>query len=125
MVNNVAATDVTGSLKRPNLPPSCTFYASRDGQARKIADYISAKLTARGVVVAAENLAEASSAATAIAGQELIVVVAAVRYGAHLKEADNFLAAYRQPARKLRSFSSRSTSRPASPTARPRRTIPI
>ncbi len=72
------------------------FYASRDGQARKIADYISAKLNARDVMVAAENLAHSSSATTAIAGQELVVVVAAVRYGFHLKEADDFLSAYRQ-----------------------------
>lgn len=66
------------------------FYASRDGQTRKIAEYIAAKLTARGLSASPENLAETPP----VIGPDLMVVIAAVRYGYHLKEADDFLAAY-------------------------------
>ena len=67
------------------------LYASRDGQARRIADRIAARLTAAGKPVAARNVADTDP--QAIDG--FLVVVAAVRYGRHLPEASRFFAAFR------------------------------
>jgi len=70
------------------------FYASHDGQARKISSHIVATLAKSGILVTPEDLAKKPSILDAISGQEILVVVAAVRYGSHLKPADQFLAAY-------------------------------
>ena len=71
------------------------FYATRDGQARLVAERIAARLAETGLGVTPHDLAAAFPVPAACAAAALIVVVAAVRYGRHLPEAERFLAAYR------------------------------
>jgi menaquinone-dependent protoporphyrinogen oxidase len=66
-------------------------YATRDGQSRRIADRISARLESGP---APRCLSTDPPSPAEIGGASLLVVVAAVRYGKHLPEADRFLAAY-------------------------------
>ena len=74
------------------------YYATRDGQARRIAEHICGRLSEGGGLAAPQNLALAQPAPQELAGAALIVLVAAVRYGKHLPEADRFLVAYRSLA---------------------------
>jgi menaquinone-dependent protoporphyrinogen oxidase len=74
------------------------FYATRDGQSRRIAVRIADRLAERGIGATPQDLAQALPAAGDLAKASLIVVVAAVRYGRHLPEADRFLAGYRNLA---------------------------
>jgi len=70
------------------------FFATRDGQSRRIAERIALRLTAQHVDTALVDLALAPLIPAAGTGNEPILVVAAVRYGKHLPEAEQFLAAY-------------------------------
>ncbi len=70
------------------------FYATRDGQARRIADHIAARLAESCVPVFCRDLATAFPSAADIAAAQVIAVVAAVRYGRHLAEAERFFALY-------------------------------
>lgn len=69
------------------------FYASRDGQARRIADRIAARVAAFGMAVTPQDLADANR--VAVDPSAFVVVIAAVRYGYHLPEALRFLKAFR------------------------------
>jgi menaquinone-dependent protoporphyrinogen oxidase len=71
------------------------FYATRDGQSRRIAERIADRLIERGIRVLPHDLAVVLPAAQRLAETRLVVVVAAVRYGRHLPEAEQFLAIYR------------------------------
>jgi menaquinone-dependent protoporphyrinogen oxidase len=71
------------------------YYATRDGQSRRIATHIAGRLEASGIGAVPEDLAKAAPTSATLAQAPLLVVVAAVRYGRHLPEADRFLAAYR------------------------------
>ena len=71
------------------------YYATRDGQSRRIAGHIAGRLRERGVVATPEDLAVAAPTAATLARASLLVVVASVRYGRHLPEADRLLATYR------------------------------
>jgi menaquinone-dependent protoporphyrinogen oxidase len=71
------------------------FYATRDGQSRRIAERIAARLGEQGRAIAPEDLAAAFPTAQELAAARLVVIVAAVRYGRHLKEADRLLARWR------------------------------
>jgi menaquinone-dependent protoporphyrinogen oxidase len=70
-------------------------YATRDGQSRRIAAHIAARLAEAGISADPRDLAVAFPAADDLARSRLIVLVAAVRYGRHLPEAERFVAAYR------------------------------
>ena len=72
------------------------FFASHDGQTRKIAEYIAKKLSYGDLRVVAEDLATTPTAEEALAQKELLVVIGAIRYGFHLRPADRFLATYRR-----------------------------
>jgi len=74
------------------------YYATHDGQARRIAEHICGRLSEGRALAPPQNLALAQPAPQDLAGAALIVMVAAVRYGKHLPEADQFLAAYRSLA---------------------------
>jgi len=75
-------------------------YATRDGQSRRVAERIAARLAERGIHVSPHDLMVSFPAPAALGAARLVVVVAAVRYGRHLAAADRFLAAYRAlPAR--------------------------
>ena len=70
-------------------------YASRDGQARRIAERIGQVLA-----VTPRDLKTDPPSASELAAAPLLVLIAAVRYGKHLPEADAFLGEYaKSPAR--------------------------
>jgi menaquinone-dependent protoporphyrinogen oxidase len=71
------------------------FYATRDGQARLIADRISERLGEQGISAAPRDLSHSPASAELPDAARLAVVVAAVRYGRHLPEAERFVAANR------------------------------
>jgi menaquinone-dependent protoporphyrinogen oxidase len=73
------------------------FYATRDGQSRRIAEHIAARLAEAGIAAAPHDLAAALPAASDLAAAPLVVVVAAVRYGRHLPEAERFFSTCREP----------------------------
>ncbi len=71
------------------------YYATRDGQSRRIAEHISRRLAEAGTPALAQDIALAQPAPADLAAAAVVVLVAAVRYGRHLPEADRFLAVYR------------------------------
>ncbi len=71
------------------------FYATRDGQSRRIAERIAGRLAERGIPAVPNDLAAAMPAPQSLAQALLVAVVAAVRYGRPLPEAEQFLAVYR------------------------------
>jgi menaquinone-dependent protoporphyrinogen oxidase len=71
------------------------FYATRDGQSRRIAERIASRLADRGIAALPHDLAGALPVPASLAAARLVVVVAAVRYGRPLPEAERFLASYR------------------------------
>ena len=71
------------------------YYATRDGQSRRIAEHIFRRLAQSEMCAPPQDVAVTRTAAAELAAAAVIVLVAAVRYGRHLPEADRFLAAYR------------------------------
>jgi menaquinone-dependent protoporphyrinogen oxidase len=71
------------------------YYATRDGQSRRIAEHIFRRLAESETLGSPQDVAVARPAAAELAAASVVVLVAAVRYGRHLPEADCFLAAYR------------------------------
>ena len=71
------------------------FYATRDGQSARIASHIAARLTEKGIEVLVQDLASAFPTPDEITEPSPIVVVASIRYGRHLPEAERLLALYR------------------------------
>ena len=74
------------------------YYATRDGQSRRIAEHIFGRLVASETLNPPQDVAVTMPAAADLAAASVIVLVAAVRYGKHLPEADRFLATYRSLA---------------------------
>ncbi len=70
------------------------LYATRDGQSRRIAERLALRLNALGVAATPRALALAHPVPGDPA--DPIIVVAAVRYGKHLPEAEQFLAHYKR-----------------------------
>jgi menaquinone-dependent protoporphyrinogen oxidase len=70
------------------------LYATRDGQARRIATHIAGRLAEREATAAPRDLAEGVPAPAALSAAGLVVAVLAVRYGRHLPQAERFLAAF-------------------------------
>jgi menaquinone-dependent protoporphyrinogen oxidase len=70
------------------------FYATRDGQSRRIAEHISRRLAEGGIDATPQDLAVTPVSGTELAQAPAIVLVAAVRYGHHLSEAERFMATY-------------------------------
>lgn len=68
------------------------LYATRDGQARRIAARICDRLAGDGIMAAPHDLAREWPTAEELARASVITLVAAVRYGRHLPEASRFLA---------------------------------
>ncbi|MGP0059209.1 MAG: flavodoxin domain-containing protein [Beijerinckiaceae bacterium] len=71
------------------------YYATRDGQSQRIAERIAGGLAERGIAALPQSLAAALPVPQKLAEARLLTVVAAVRYGRHLPEAEHFLAIYR------------------------------
>src|SRR6202142_4290377 len=74
------------------------YYATRDGQSRRIAEHIFGRLAESETLGPPKDLAVTPPVPEELADTSVIVLVAAVRYGKHLPEADRFLAAYRSLA---------------------------
>ena len=70
------------------------YYATHDGQSRRIAERIHDRLAPSGTVGPPQDVAKARPTAAEMSAAASIVLVAAVRYGKHLPEADRFLASY-------------------------------
>ena len=80
----------------PDRPaPAALYYATRDGQSRHIAEHLSRRFTEAGIAAPARDVALAPRASADLVAARVVVLVAAVRYGRHLPEADRFLAVYR------------------------------
>ena len=75
-------------------PVATLYYATRDGQSRRIAEHIFDRLAKSNTLVPPQDLAVIRPTPEDLNAASLIVLVAAVRYGKHLPEADRFLAAY-------------------------------
>lgn len=72
-------------------PRIALYYASHDGQTRKIVDRLADHLATAGVGVTLTDLMCPPPPAPD-AEADLVLVIAAIRYGAHLKPARRFLA---------------------------------
>ena len=70
------------------------FYATRDGQSRKIAHRIALGLSERGIETRPKDLADGAPSQPRLEAAGLVVAVAAIRYGKILPEALEFLSAY-------------------------------
>jgi menaquinone-dependent protoporphyrinogen oxidase len=74
------------------------FYATRDGQSRRIAERVVQVLQEGGIAAAPHDLARGIPSAEELAHEPAVVLIAAVRYGRHLAEAARFLTVYRNLA---------------------------
>ena len=72
-----------------------SFYATRDGQSRRIAERIAVRLAEKGIPTLLHDLAVALPVPQRLAEARLVTAVTAVRYGQHLPEGEQFLAIYR------------------------------
>ncbi len=81
-------------LKRVNEKPVAVYYATRDGQAQRIAEQICRHLDEADTPRTLRNLRPDLPSAVELAAQPLIVLVASIRYGVHLPEARRFLGRY-------------------------------
>jgi menaquinone-dependent protoporphyrinogen oxidase len=70
------------------------YYASRDGQARKIATRIAERLAGHGISATPADLAIMQPSPAELAQADLVVAVLAVRYGRHLPEAVEFVKTF-------------------------------
>ena len=70
------------------------YYATHDGQARRIAERIAGRLAEKGIVASPRDLAARPPAAADLAAAGLVTIVSAVRYGRHLPETRRFLSLY-------------------------------
>jgi menaquinone-dependent protoporphyrinogen oxidase len=70
------------------------YYATRDGQGRRIATRIADRLGAQGFHVMPQDLGIVMPQPQTLSRASLLVVIAAVRYGRHLPEAERLLTAY-------------------------------
>jgi menaquinone-dependent protoporphyrinogen oxidase len=70
------------------------YYATRDGQSRRIAEHIWRRLDDGRMPPAPRDLLPDLPTSTELAQAQVIVLVAAVRYGKHLPEVESFLKAY-------------------------------
>ena len=70
------------------------YYATHDGHTRRIAERLAARLGESGIAAVPHDLVVAPTPAD-LQAASVVVLVAAVRYGRHLPQAERFLSAYR------------------------------
>lgn len=75
--------------------PLLLCYASHDGQTRRIAERIAARLEGAGFAAALTDLGARQPEAAEVADAPAVVVLAAIRYGHHLPPARAFLTRHR------------------------------
>lgn len=98
----MAPNDFRSTAESFPLGDLLLLYASHDGQSRRIAARIAARLAGQGIGALPRDLATGVPEAEDFEMAPLVVVVAAVRYGRHLPAADRALAAYKQSGSKAR-----------------------
>ncbi len=76
------------------------FYATRDGQSRRISERIAERLSEQHIETLPKDLGVIQPSASILEKTDLVVMVAAIRYGKILPEARDFLAAYQKLATK-------------------------
>ncbi len=76
------------------------FYATRDGQSRRIAERIAERLAECEIDTLPKDLGVMQPPQATLESAGLVVMVAAIRYGKILPEARDFLAAYQKLQRK-------------------------
>ena len=72
------------------------FYATRDGQSRRIAERIAERLSEQDIDTLPKDLGVLQPSQSSLENADLVVIVAAIRYGKILPEARDFLAAYQK-----------------------------
>lgn len=72
------------------------YYATHDGQARKIATHIAERLGSRGIAVTPRDLAARQPSPAELAQAPLVAAVLSVRYGRHLPEGVAFVDTFRR-----------------------------
>jgi len=70
------------------------YYATHDGQARRIAERIAGRLAERGIPASPRDLAATFPTPEELAQARLATIVSAVRYGRHLPQGRRFLSIY-------------------------------
>lgn len=70
------------------------YYATHDGQTRRIAMHIADRLGERGIHVMPQDLGIVRPQPQTLSRASLLVLIAAVRYGRHLAEAEQALKTY-------------------------------
>ena len=101
------------------------YYATHDGQARRIAERIAGRLAERGIPVSPQDLAATFPAPEKLAEARLVTIVSAVRYGRHLPEESGFFRSTRRCARRRRWRSFPSVWRRGNRAGPPPRATPI
>jgi menaquinone-dependent protoporphyrinogen oxidase len=72
------------------------FYATRDGQSRRIAERIAERLAEQEIDTLPKDLGVLQPAHSSLEKTDLVVIVTAIRYGKLLPEARDFLATYQK-----------------------------
>ena len=72
------------------------FYATRDGQSRRIAERIAQRLSEQDIETLPKDLGVLQPPPSSLESTDLVVIVTAIRYGKLLPEARDFLAAYQK-----------------------------
>ncbi len=70
------------------------YYATHDGQARRVAERIASRLAERGIPASPQDLAAAFPAPEELAAARLVTIVSAVRYGRLLPEGRRLLSTF-------------------------------
>jgi|SRR6185369_17896582 len=74
-------------------PAIALFFATHDGQSRRIAEHIARRLAENGIAAVPRDADEAF-AARDLSQAAVVVLIAAIRYGKHLPQAERVLAVY-------------------------------
>jgi menaquinone-dependent protoporphyrinogen oxidase len=70
------------------------YYATHDGQARRIAERIAGRLAEKGIPASPQDLAANFPTPEKLAEARLVTIVSAVRYGRHLPEGRRLLSTF-------------------------------
>ena len=71
------------------------YYATHDGQSRRIAERIAARLAVTGIAAAPQDLATVAPSAADLAKTPVVAAVLAIRYGKHLAQSARLIDALR------------------------------
>jgi menaquinone-dependent protoporphyrinogen oxidase len=71
------------------------YYATHDGQSRRIAERIAARLAENGIAAAPQDLAAVAPSPADLARAPLVAAVLAIRYGKHLAQSRRLIDACR------------------------------